>query len=890
MNKFFCIFFVVSLTLFAIRVSATHIIGGEIGYTHTSGYTYEIVLTLYGDCAGTAFPSLINSIPRVEIYKDAVPNSFIDLGISGPPVEVTPVCPSEVNNTTCVSVNGTIPGVMRFIFKGTVVLDGPAVKWSFLFNSQLGPNAGAGRTNAITNIDQQSRMALEATLNNMNGPNNSSVFTTIPTPFFCINLPQEYNQGAADPDNDLLSFAFTPGLNVDNSGSLVGSVSYIAPYTYLNPLATVPGSFNFNTSSGQMSFTPNQLQTSLVVNLVTEKRGGVVVGTCMREMNLVVLNNCNNQPPFASIPSSSIGSFDANRTITLCNSILNPQFVINASDPDGQDITVTVSGLPSVASYSISGNGSSFPMITINWNIGQPTVPGVYNFYVNCQDDGCPLTSQQTFAYTVILEQPISDLQFIVSNETCIPGSDGSILVSSSSTNGAVTYSLNGGVFQIPGLFSSLVAGNYTISVKDLKGCTLSSDTAIVSTPLPVLNYVLVPESCKPGQDGSITISASSQNGGISGYSLNGGPFTASNSFSNLSAGIYTIAAKDIVGCIGSLIMTLGGALIPVITNTVAKDITCFGKSNGMIDLTVSPAGLLYNYQLEPGSKVNTTGKFDSLQQGSYMIVVVTAQECSDTSYANINEPDELIITDIDIQLATCDKDNGKIALTTNGTGEIFYTLRPATFINTEGFFTDVAPGYYTISVRDANFCSVDSLIYVGAYPNLFTSSMTHEDLRCNGWGTEGSAEVFPSNGVEPYTYLWNTDPPLSEKKISNLYYGWYFVNITDATGCETSDTVYINPGSCCENIYIPNAFTPNGDGNNDEWKLVTSTGLSIDQFAVFNRWGEKIWYSTDQRTSWDGRRNGTLVETGTYFYLLRYKCLTDGKNYIKKGDVMVLK
>jgi gliding motility-associated-like protein len=90
--------------------------------------------------------------------------------------------------------------------------------------------------------------------------------------------------------------------------------------------------------------------------------------------------------------------------------------------------------------------------------------------------------------------------------------------------------------------------------------------------------------------------------------------------------------------------------------------------------------------------------------------------------------------------------------------------------------------------------------------------------------------------------------------------------------------------------VYIPNAFTPNGDGQNDEWRLVTSAGLEIDQFAVYNRWGEQVWHTENQRVAWDGKRNGGDVETGTYFYLLRYKCMADGKKYVKKGDVMVLR
>ena len=871
-------------------MKATHVIGGEIGYTFVTGYTYEITLTIYGDCAGSSFPSLPTAIPRIEIYKDSNAFSFLDLTLTGPGVEVTPVCPSEVNNTTCVNIAGTIPGVTRFIFKGTAVLDGPATNWSFLFNSQFGASSGAGRTFAITNIQSGSRMALEATLNNMNGPNSSSIFTTIPTPFFCINLPQEYNQGAADPDGDQLSFSLVPGINVDNNGILVGSVNYIPPYTYLDPLATVPGSFNFNTSSGQMSFTPNLIQTSLVVNKVTEKRGGVIVGTCMREMNLVVLDNCNNQPPYASIPTSTVGAFNNNRTISFCYENNTPQFVIDVSDADNQDVTVSVTGLPSASSYVVAGNGTTHPVITIQWNMPQPTVPGAYNFYVNCQDNGCPLSSKQTFAYTVIQLQPISPLGYVMGRVSCDPGGDGSIQISTVSSNGPVTYSLNGINFQPSFAFFGLNAGIYTVTVRDSAGCVLS-DTIRVNPSIPPTAACLTsPESCLPGHDGGIVVNANSANGLITGYSLNGGPTQSSNIFSNLSTGLYTVTAKDAAGCLVTQVVTIGSSIIPKISSVITKHVTCFGKSDASIRLGITPSGLNCIYMLQPGGLANLNGVFNNLSKGTYTIVVTTDKSCSDTVVVNITQPNKFIVTTLDIQQATCDRNNASIGVQTNFMPPLIYTLRPATIINTDGFFTDVTPGFYTITVRDSNFCTIDTPVFVGALPNLFTSSITHKDLQCNGWGSEGEAEVAATGGAEPYTYLWTTMPPSTDKKISNLYYGWYFVNVTDATGCETKDTVYISPGSCCENVYIPNAFTPNGDGQNDEWRLVTSAGLEIDQFAVYNRWGEQVWHTENQRLAWDGKRNGGDVETGTYFYLLRYKCMNDGKKYVKKGDVTVLR
>lgn len=888
-KKSYLLLLVVMLILSNIESHATHIIGGEIGYKSLGGLNYEITLTLYGDCAGSSFPSLPSAVPRIRVYKDNVAFSFIDLVLNGPGVEVTPVCPAEIGNTTCVSSTGSIPGIMRFIYKGTILLDGTAANWAFLFNSSLGSTAWAGRTNAITNIYAPSQMALEATLNNLGGPNNSSIFTTIPTPFFCINLAQEYNQGAVDQDGDQLSFALVPGLDADNTGTVTGNVNYVSPYTYLNPLATVPGSFGFNTNNGQMSFTPNLIQTSLVVNKVTEKRGGVIVGTAMREMNLVVLNNCANQSPTASIPSSNVGAFDTiTRTLTICNSSPTLQFVINASDPDNQNVNVTVTGLPSGASANISGNGSLNPVITINWNLPLPILPGSYTFYVNCEDDGCPLKSKQTIAYSVIIIQPIVFIATTI-KESCVPGNDGNITIDAGGLSGLL-YSANGINFQTSAIFNNMNAGTYTLVVKDSAGCSASSIAIIESSPKPFITNSIGAESCIPGNDGSIISSATSVNGLVSGYSINGSSFQPDSVFLNLQAGIYLIVVQDIAGCTSSTQVTVPSATIPQLATSDVKNITCFGNQDGSIQLVVNPAGIVNTFILLPLGIQNANGWFNNLAPGSYTIIATTNQGCADTIIIKLTEPPQFLITDIEIENATCDKNNGTIKVQTNYTSLLIYTLRPATFINTIGYFSNVVPGTYTVSVRDTNFCEVDSIIQVGAEPNLFTTSMYHEDLKCHGFGTEGVAEVTASGGVSPYTYLWSGSSTSNQARIEDLYYGWYFVTVTDITGCETKDTVYIKPGSCCEEVYLPNAFSPNDDLQNDTWRIVSSTGMLIDKFAVYDRWGNIVWYTKNPRDVWDGTYNGKAATVGTYFYILQYECLSDGKKYLRKGDVTVLR
>ncbi len=805
MKKAIVLFFLFNICLF-FQAKSSHIFGGELGYTHITGYTYEITLVLYGDCSGSSFPSLPTAVPKIGVYNGTSAYTAINLNpgtIFG--LEVTPVCPSEVNNTSC--KGGTLPGVAKFEFKGQVTLGGPSADWQFVFDGNLGGTSAAGRSGAITNIVQganSSVMQLVATLNNTSGPNNCSVFTSIPTPFMCINSPQQYNQGAIDPDGDVLDFSLIPGL------TSAGNVTYTFPYTYDEPLATAAGSFVFNGNNGQMSFTPNAIQNSLVVNKVTETRGGTVVGSTMREMTILVLNNCNNQSPTGNIANYNTGQIDALNQLVICNSTTQLNFDIPVSDPDGQNIQVSLTGLPQNAVANIVGNNTPSPVINFSWAVPQPLLTGSYTFFATFQDDGCPLSSKQTIAFTIVVNDP------------------------------------------------------FAVSVQSTE------------------------ESCLPGKDGGIVITANSGNGDVK-YSLDNVNYFGTNLFNGLSAGTYTVFLKDGMGCTFQSTITVNQAIKPELNITDLKDIRCFGEVNGSIELSTIPANGNFVYELNPGAVIQNNGLFKNLGKGNYEVIVKDNKGCADTLNTTIQEPSPISFTGISSENAFCDKDNGIVRVSANFEPAVF-TLKPGMKASSSGFFSGLSQGQYTVTVTNENNCKQDTTIDVFETPNVFKSQMTQKDLPCWGKGYEGEAEVFVSGGVPPYTYLWSTQTNQTSAKINELYYGWYFVEITDAVGCEIKDTVYIQPGNCCESVFIPSAFTPNGDGVNDEFKLVSSTGMILKEFAVFNRWGQKVWLTRDQRGIWDGSDGKGWAEPGTYFYLLRYTCLFNGKTYSKQGDLTLIK
>jgi gliding motility-associated-like protein len=257
-----------------------------------------------------------------------------------------------------------------------------------------------------------------------------------------------------------------------------------------------------------------------------------------------------------------------------------------------------------------------------------------------------------------------------------------------------------------------------------------------------------------------------------------------------------------------------------------------------------------------------------------------------------MTQPEPINVKELEVNPVYCiGASNGKIIATgSGGRGAYTYYLTPGLYINKSGYFANLHEGIYTLTIKDSAGCHFDTMLVIGPPLHPFRITTSHKDLGCYGTGIEGWAEAHVQGGEPPYTYLWSSNPVQYTPRAENLEFGYYFVEVTDGSGCKAKDTVYIEPGPCCNEVFIPNAFTPNGDGNNDVFRVTTSAGIELIQFDVYDRWGKRVWSTNDFRSGWDGTYMGMDESLNTFYYVFRYKCLTDGENYIKKGDITVIR
>lgn len=769
------------------KASATHLYGADFFYTYVSGNTYNITLVIYGDCSGASFPSLAGATAQVQVLNGSSLFTTINLVNQAPTsgTEVTPVCAAQLSNTSCVSTTGTIPGVKKFTYSNTVTLSGASANWKFRFTGTMS-TASAGRSNTLTNVVSGSITALEATLNNVGGPNSSPTYTTIPTPFFCINKAANYNPGTVDADGDNLSYALVTGLN-----GIGGFVTYVTPYTATAPLAVSTGTFSFNTSTGQLGFTPNLAQRSLVVNQVSEFRGTTLVGTSMREMTFVVLSSCSNNPPSGSMSNPSNGSIVDTVTFKACRSSGTVAFNINPTDPDLDVINVSASGIPAGATFTITNNNTTAPTGSFSWNLaGVP--PGNYNFFITYTDNGCPLSSKQTMAYTIIVLPDPAITYALVTPATCVKKAVFNMTPSGTPSPWTISiYQSSSLVHTFPGLTGtqqdSLYPGIYIFRVTNANGCFKDTNIVIAPPPAIIPSVSMVQPVCNGGNDGSITVTAT---GGLPNYyyAIDAGAYSSNNVFTNLAAGTYTLHIRDSNQCVKDTIVNLSQPTA-INANITFVQPPCNYFTSGVITVNAYNGVAPYQYALGTGP-FSSTNTYSGLSAGSYLIHIKDANNCTkdtlfvlkDSIYVHVNAT----ITNI-----LCNGDNtGAVLLTAfGGTSPYQYKLGTGS-LGSSGNFPNLPAGTYNFHIEDVRQCYLDTVITL-TQPSPITSTSVVTNVQCYNM-SNGGITTTASGGVSPYTYAIGTGAYSSTNVFNGLPAGTYTIHIKDANNCikDTSITI----------------------------------------------------------------------------------------------------
>jgi large repetitive protein len=252
-----------------------------------------------------------------------------------------------------------------------------------------------------------------------------------------------------------------------------------------------------------------------------------------------------------------------------------------------------------------------------------------YFVQVNGDLSGAGITDAAQCDFEIEVNGPAVDVMIdVISTPANCGSTDGTITINS--VDGGIspyTFAINGGTFQAGNTFSSLAAGNYTITVQDANGCLFFEDEPVAQLGGPQNSTATITDASCTGNNGQIQIANTSGGTPAYIYTLVGGATQASTTFSNLPAGSYTVIVTDQDGCPDTVNAVIANTTGPTDATTAITPSDC-GQSTGEIIVTVIGGTAPYQFSLDGGTS-QTSATFSNLAAGSYSIVVTDAAGCT---------------------------------------------------------------------------------------------------------------------------------------------------------------------------------------------------------------------------------------------------------------------
>ena len=454
---------------------------------------------------------------------------------------------------------------------------------------------------------------------------------------------------------------------------------------------------------------------------------------------------------------------------------------------------------------------------------------------------------------------------------------------------------------------SFTTSGNFTENLTTINGCDSIVHLALTVHPC-TLSFApdSDPTDCNGSADGSITFAITvgtppyNFNWQSADGTLSGEGNVADNDLNtviqDLPAGLYTFNFVDSFDIEGSFQMVVEEPTpVQVSLETSMYDdynISCVNESDGMVIATPSGGTPPYNYTWSNGS---TQATIDDLPAGGYEVTITDQNGCTVSMATELVAPEALSALASAEDPPCFGDSSGSITISTpsGGVGPYLYALEDDPF-SSSPVFAGLGIGEYTIHVQDANGCIWTDFISVNEPEELIVDLGENQQISLGETATIDALTSYPV-----VSYNWKSQDSLScfdcpRQEIRPFSTTTYEVTVVDENGCTDTDLITIFVGKDRE-VFIPNVFSPNNDGQNDVFRVFTGSDVAqIKTFMVFNRWGESIielfnFDPNDPGYSWDGTYRGQLMNSGVYVYFCEVEFI-DGEVVLFKGDVLLMK
>lgn len=284
-----------------------------------------------------------------------------------------------------------------------------------------------------------------------------------------------------------------------------------------------------------------------------------------------------------------------------------------------------------------------------------------------------------------------------------------------------------------------------------------------------------------------------------------------------------------------------------------------------------APGGFV-DYKWQDASAGQT---FTATQKGIYWVNATNTNGCISKDTAEVKEAWSLPVVSLGDDLDIC---FNEIHVFNAGAGFKSYLWQDN---STNATYSTGQTGIYRVQVTDKNGCKNADTVSIIAYKPVPQNFLDASVAICAGRNNE-----LQAIGVW-MSYLWSNNANGSSITITSP--GDYWLEVSNAEGCTARDTIKVIAKDCINSIYFPNAFTPNNDARNDIYKPTVMGVLKRMGLTIYNRFGEKVFESTDPLKGWDGTYKGRLLDTDTFVWYCSYQ-FVGGQVIREKGTIVLIR
>jgi gliding motility-associated-like protein len=701
--------------------------------------------------------------------------------------------------------------------------------------------------------------------------------------------------GAASSGSNVSCFG---GNNGSANASAIGGTS---PYNYLwsngattaiaNNLAAATYSVTITDANGCTSTTSVIISQPVQLNATGSASNNVSCNGGANGSVLATVNGgtpgytylWNTVPPQTSPTAFNVSAGTYNVTVTDANGC---SATVNATVTQPAPIVITFGTQPPTCNALENGsaialvNGGT-PSYTYQWN----TVPaqssqtafniGAGSYTVTVTDShGCTASNSVTITQPNALTTSIATS----TNVSCYGLHNGNASVSANGGTGNYTYAWSTSPVQTSANATGLSAGSYTITVTDAHGCS-NATTAVISQPARVITTVTGPDTICSGSNAVITATS---NGGNGTYiyqwsNSNGTGNTITVSPSNTTT--YTVSATDGNGCKGD---TASLTVVPLKLTSAAVSISaaqtlCHGDSATIfVNVNTQNSG---NVTITWNNYLVGVGPFRVAPSTTTTYSVTVTDGCGNTVTKSVTiTVNPLPVISIPHQSGAACHDVVLNFSDTNranaGSSYIWNFGDNQTSTQRSPSHQYDASGRYVVSVQVTSYAgcvnNAQNLVDINIYPTATAQFVANP----NSAQVVNPTIAFVDNSTNATQWAWDFGDGATSRIQSPTHtypqvVAGYKVHLytTNTYGCadSTEDSVHIVPDY---RIFIPNAFSPNGDDLNDYF---TAKGIGIVTFTmlIFDRWGNELYATNNINKGWDGRVKGKteIAQEDTYVY-----------------------